>query len=448
MHYRTEIFSENSEGSENKMNQILKREVIFVQIQFVSPLSVSSGENEWTDSDVLRDGEGNPFVSGSSLAGAMRAYLEKGKKDICWMGYSGNEGKMSSLFVSDLAFDENVELNVRDGVALDENKTAISQSKYEMEILEAGAKAHFYIELVLRSEDDEEQIHKEMAFIFNGMEAGELRLGCKKTRGFGGFKLLNVARQIYSKDNYLEYRNAYNPETYQNQQNELEDWLSISSGKTKMIHLEVPLKLEGGISIRQYAARKNEPDYVQLTDNGKPVIPGSSFAGAIRHHIEGILRQLESDGHKPPKRISDIMDTSFGYVDEQNAHISNVIFSEAVIEGARPLTMVRTGVSRFESAVKDGALYKERTFVDGHFVLKIDVRKGMYPEDAKWILGLLLLAVKDLQNGFLAVGGQTAIGRGIFSSDGLLRIDGEEGIEDQFIRDILENMYAGGGYKS
>ena len=29
-----------------------------------------------------------------------------------------------------------------------------------------------------------------------------------------------------------------------------------------------------------------------------------------------------------------------------------------------------------------------------------------------------MLALKDLQNGFLAVGGQTAIGRGLFSADG------------------------------
>lgn len=40
------------------------------------------------------------------------------------MGYSGkNEiGKMSSLFISDLNFEEKVNLGVRDGVALNEKK--------------------------------------------------------------------------------------------------------------------------------------------------------------------------------------------------------------------------------------------------------------------------------------------------------------------------------------
>ena len=57
------------------MKSILNRKVLYVQVQLTSPLSVSSGENEWTDSDVLRDGNGELFVTGSSLAGAMRAYL-------------------------------------------------------------------------------------------------------------------------------------------------------------------------------------------------------------------------------------------------------------------------------------------------------------------------------------------------------------------------------------
>ena len=53
------------------MNAVLKRKVLYVQAQFESPVNVSSGENEVTDSDVLRDCNGTPFITGSSLAGAM-----------------------------------------------------------------------------------------------------------------------------------------------------------------------------------------------------------------------------------------------------------------------------------------------------------------------------------------------------------------------------------------
>ena len=102
--------------------------------------------------------------------------------------------------------------------------------------------------------------------------------------------------------------------------------------------------------------------------------------------------------------------------------------------------MVRTGVSRFESAVKQGALYCEKTYVNGDLTLEISVRKGNDPTDERWIVGLLLLAIKDLQNGFLAVGGQTAIGRGIFSANGNLTIDGEEDKEEIYIAELLQNL--------
>lgn len=67
------------------------------------------------------------------------------------------------------------------------------------------------------------------------------------------------------------------------------------------------------------------------------------------------------------------------------------------------------------------------------------------PEDEKWILGILLLALKDLQNGFLAVGGQAAIGRGLFENNGAILIDGQEGLENQMIQESLKNMRVSGG---
>ena len=57
------------------MKTVIKRLVFYIQIQLESPLNVASGEDEWTDADILLDFDGNPFVPGSSLAGAMRSYI-------------------------------------------------------------------------------------------------------------------------------------------------------------------------------------------------------------------------------------------------------------------------------------------------------------------------------------------------------------------------------------
>ena len=82
------------------MKTVIKRLVFYIQIQLESPLNVASGEDEWTDADILLDFDGNPFVPGSSLAGAMRSYI--GEKDNEWelFGFSKDdiEGKMSTHF--------------------------------------------------------------------------------------------------------------------------------------------------------------------------------------------------------------------------------------------------------------------------------------------------------------------------------------------------------------
>lgn len=415
------------------MSAVLKRKVFFIRIRLLSPLNVSSGEDEWTDADVLRDGKGNPFVAGTSLAGAMRAYLEKEKNSPCFMGYSGKNGigKMSSLFISDLNFEEKVNFGIRDGVALNEEKVSITGSKYDLEILEAEAMGSFYMELVIRDGDNEEEMDNEISALFQGIQNGEVRLGSKKTRGFGKFKITSVSVWNYEKANYLEYADAYNEDLRNKGKNELDEWLAKASCENKMIHIEVPLRMKGGISIRQYSAKKNEPDFVQLTDHGKPVIPGSSFAGAIRHRMDTILRELEIP------EAGTMIQTAFGYTEKEESCASNIIISEAEITEAKELTMVRTGISRFESAVKEHTLYKEKTYVDGKVKLEVAVRKGK--PDTKWILGFLLLALKDLQNGFLAVGGQTAIGRGVFEPDGPMLIDGKK--EDaQFIQEAFKSL--------
>lgn len=429
-------------------NSIIKKKVFWIQVELESPLNISSGKEDITDSDVIRDYDGTLFVPASSLAGAMRAYLKKEKDEPCLFGYSKDnknningennaDGKMSALFLSDMNFEDNPEISVRDGVKLNEKKTAVTGSKYDAEIIEAGIKASFYAELTIRENDKtmnkrtNEKIDKELEYkkdfaaIIKGIHTGEIRFGSKKTRGFGKLKICHMASREFDKSNYLEYANVYqDKEKWKTQKNEMEEWLVLADKGLQYLHLQVPLQLKGGISIRQYAAIKDDPDFVHVINAKKEaVIPGSSFAGAIRHRLKNILLKLEGQGLDID--VNNIVNTMFGYVEKDTAHLSMITISESEIKGAKALTMTRTGISRFESAVKDKTLFTEKTYVDGTVELNILIKKGIYKEQY-WILGLLLLAVEDLRNGFLAVGGATAIGRGIFKGNGAVLLDGKE----------------------
>lgn len=46
-----------------------------LKIRLASPLSVGSGESESTDHDVFVDGNGNPVIPATSIAGVLRAFV-------------------------------------------------------------------------------------------------------------------------------------------------------------------------------------------------------------------------------------------------------------------------------------------------------------------------------------------------------------------------------------
>ena len=409
------------------MNSVVKRIVYRVKLLFVSPISVSSGYEGMTDSDVLRDYDGNPFISGSSIAGAFRAYVQSKNNRNDIFGFANDEdGKMSPIFISDLKFDNKVINDIRDSVALDDNKITKEGAKFDFEVLQGNSKGYFYIELTIREKDNEELLVGALNEIFNGIHLKEIRLGSNKTRGYGIIDIEEIKMREFTKNNFLDYKDCYCESAWNNEPKYKLDY----STKGHMVSIEVPLRLKGGISIRKYAVRKGAPDFEHITDHGSPVIPGTSIMGALRHRIKEIIKELDKDssyGLYPNKMI----DEMFGFVSGKDAHISGVIVDEMVIEGAKALEMTRTGISRFENSARNGALYKEKTYVNGTFTLKLSINKEN--PNMEWIIGILLLAVKDLQNGFLAVGGQTSIGRGIFEANGPLTIDGEENKEDEYI---------------
>lgn len=448
------------------INPVKKKIVFSIQVELDAPLCVASGKDGLTDADVMQDYDGKPFIPASSIAGAMRSYLKKDKNSPCLFGYSeGEGGKMSALFLSDMIFEDEAKLLIRDGVELDDKKTAVDGSKYDMQMIEAGTKAHFYAELTIRENngkekefrDSEEDYVNDLAAALYGINSGKLRMGRKKTRGFGKMKLIQVRKIEFTADNYLKYAEVYqekdvwNEAVWKKKSQEgwhvWESWREASSSPTEYMMLQIPLSLQGGISIRQYAARKGEPDFVQMSrlcksaENGKmtenAIIPGSSMAGALRHRLKTILKTLAANGLDI--HVDGILDTMFGYAEKEDAHISMITINETVIDGAVPFIVTRTGISRFESSARHRSLYTEKTFVKGKLNLEIFIRKGIF-EDYQWMLGLLLLAIKDLQNGYLAVGGETGIGRGIFKKSGEVLLDGQPLNTDQTIAEALANL--------
>lgn len=412
-------------------SRLVKRIYYGVQLSLDTPFCVSNGENEMTDCDVLTDWEGTPFIPGTSWAGAFRAFLAEEKENVDVLFGSSDEktGKMSRIWISDLYFDKPVSTAIRDGVLL-KNRVAVDEKKYDYEVVEYGS-GTLFLQLCIWEEDaeklSEENAEEAVRKMIGGIRSGDIRIGAQKNRGLGKLKVENVYCREFSGKNVGEWINFDRKTLLEDSyKKDLDIWCIQPE---QYVTIRVPLMLTGGLSIRKYSTRKNEPDFISLMrkvedHEEKTVIPGSSWKGAIRSRIEEIILNLDAAEqlHDPCKQIFGFVKEGLGKKQEETvSKMSEWTVAESVLETETFVKSIRNSISRFENATVQGALFSERFAAGGTTELEIKVRKKGNTTD--WFVGLLLLAVRDIQNGYLSVGGGAAIGRGIFRADGEIKIE-------------------------
>lgn len=364
-----------------------------LRIRLAAPLSVGSGESESTDHDVFVDGNGNPVIPATSIAGVLRAFVggdtavelfgEIAKKE-------GDKTIPSKIRVYDARCTKGDKdyITNRDFVKLKE-KVAVKGAKFDCQVVETGAEFVSYCELL----DCTYENVLEAAFA--ALNNGEIGLGAKTTRGFGRVNLSVKKRVFKDVDNWLDFK-MFNESEWASQQP-----LILKDTISDKVVMHVGLRSLGGLSIREYSTDIDMPDYKTLSlktqSEFTPVIPGSSWAGAFRDKCSQILTNEE---------ITDY----FGEVNETTAKAvkSQVCFSESILSGGTPKDVTRNSIDRFSGATKSGALYTERTYYYGETSLTIT-----FPYNER-LISAIGVCLADLHHGFLTVGGLSSIGRGLF----------------------------------
>ena len=428
--------------------EIIRRKYYAIPVTLQSPHSTSNSISDSTDADVLRNANGKLFLPGSSIAGAWRDYLKQKKDEDGIMGYSKDkEGKMSPISISDLYFIHGAKVAVRDGVKLGEEKDVIS--KFDFEIVETGASGILFFDYVERS-GDKWKYDETILDIIHAMERGDIRFGANKTRGMGRITFKKVYEVEFTKNNVddwisflskrqvslenieekykegktpevslFEFVEQYVADTYQTkicqqEKNQKQNGIEDSQIREPMrsepryVTCQVALKLHGGSSIRRYSTKPMTADYEHITTNDAPVIPGSSWNGAIRSDVRRILNDL---GCKDTKHWIDYW---FGCIDD-DAHQSRIIIGESILEYAGDLPIVRNKINPFSGGTFAGGLYTEIAYFKGKTVLEIKVRKDDPHHEA--LLALLDIVIQDIIEGYLPVGGLVSVGRGLWEAD-------------------------------
>ena len=409
-------------------NEIVKRIYYAVKLQLVSPLCVSSGEEINTDSDVMRNWDGECFIPGTSTAGALRSYLGLKKEKDGILGYSqGQNGRMSSLFLSDMYFEGEVRTAERDGIRLKEDRTVEEKKKFQWEIIDPGAETTLYLEYIERKEDKVSEPEKTIEGMILAIHLGKIRFGSKKTSGFGRMKVKALYKKCFRAEDweewlkFMKHPRQFSPQDSWNW-NISDDFLRQWEKDKKICEIVVPLRLTGGISIRRYSTKYGDADYEHLSSAGNPVVPGSSLRGVFRADARRILRELKCE------KVEENLEYWFGSIEEKRKVRSKITIEEGILraEDKYPMSdlkITRNKISRFENVTVDTALYTERAHFGGRMDLVVHLCdrevKGKTERDGtiltpEAMAGLLLLVIQDMEMGYLPVGGEVAIGRGIF----------------------------------
>jgi len=408
------------------------------ELELLSPLHIGSGESDSTDLDVIKDNNEMPFITFTSFIGALKHHLadnynmDNSIDEV--FGYSRKnrdetESKGSTIVGSDLLLTQNAKhvLLTRDGIEINP-KTGIvyDKAKYDYQIVDRGTKFFLRIESSY-SVSSKESILKYFVTIIdmlnddsnNNLEMG-LRIGAKTNNGLGKIRLNREKLFDYDfaqKDDVIAWLRRKDVKVF--------DYKEIKSFERKQedLIIDAYLDLKTSIIQRSYNDHPSMPDASHIQSNEKDILTGSGTKGAIAGRAKRIINTIWPSDESAKKKF---VDGLFGFVDNKNTGQKPVKAKLQIEERELPAYVAelqsRIKIDRFTGGTITGALFDSMPlFNSKELAMETDIKKKCTRltirvkncEEAE--AGIMLLVLKDIWTGDLAIGGEKGIGRGVFN---------------------------------
>lgn len=441
-------------------------------IEAKSPLNIGSGiKGIMSDSLVLRDINGLPFIPGTTIAGLLRHTL--GKEEEKYMGSQQmgslliiteakmldgdgtvldgiiSQNKLSSSFLSNFR-----ELPIRQHAKIGDRGATVKGGKFDEEIVLKGTRFCFEMEMLSSNRDDEIKF-KEM---LDTLSSDTFRIGSGSRSGFGEievvggqclYKIIDLTdkeqKEWYLKKSSSLSEEWQDPETIKLNKPNSTDWVTyilqlnpidfilfgsgFGNDKADMTFVkESFVDWSGGT-----AQMKNRERVI--------LIPASSVKGALSHRIAFHYNKIIgvfADTLAEEKKIDDFVGKNneavkavFGSEGEkdsegrmQNKLRGNVLMSDIIQESsASPKILNHVSIDRFTGGAIDGALFSEEALFakEQSFELKLLVNSNAFKDEK--IKTAFEETLKDLCSGKLPLGGGVNRGNGCF--EGTIKRNGE-----------------------
>jgi CRISPR/Cas system CSM-associated protein Csm3 (group 7 of RAMP superfamily) len=419
------------------------------RLRLITPLIIGGGSSLYGDSDivVLKDMQGQPYIPSSSITGALKGdfnnYSYKGSVDQdkykqnklwFWGGedtFKKNDEKVrrscqSALMISDLVLPEGstAQLSIRDGIRINRSTGIVEPgAKYDFEIVEPGIAFNFRMEVIVRKAFNPELFNSFFDWIVYQLSQGKIALGARTNKGFGRCRLENISSYRYDyqdRDHIIAWLTE-DEEKVKQPAGDFSQVDKLFKKETRQFSIKADFRIKNSLIVGSYSGDPSASDKVHLNsydseDSTKEVavLPGTSIRGAIRSHAERIINTLGGDGNEMLKGL-------FGWVDtEKPDNGRNEAIKGRIKIEEKPITLntfmeeiqYRIKIDRFTGGVINNALFDSMPIWAGQgdesmVTLELDIDRYL-----DWEAGLMLLVLKDLWNGDLAVGGEKNVGRG------------------------------------
>lgn len=442
-----------------KYREIGRRLVWTGLLELASPCHLGGADADATsDRPLLRDGEGRPYLPGSTLTGLLRALLTDVDKDAAQALFGANwgdpEGKQARLLLGDarIAREGPVPTELRDGVAIEAcSGVAAKNKKYDLELLPVGVRFRLrgQLELFGKPEQDESLL-RGLLRILLALENGQLALGARTRRGFGETRLMAGPEGYWQVEDYrldtpagwyswLGRQLHGPPEDWP--KDWPEDWPKVApvayrdtaalaqylemdlpqSTATRDFNVTLNLKLAGSLLVGSEGHDPDQPDRSHLQrlcwQDGVPtlesVLPATSLGGVLRHRCRRIALTLGGQAGKQDA-ADRLVGEMFGPAEirhDEKSWASRIAIREACIEGGKPLRHTRVRIDPWTGGAVESLLFTEDAQYGGE--VRLELRLQASNEDwAGPARALLLLALRDLAAGELTVGAESGVGRG------------------------------------
>jgi CRISPR/Cas system CSM-associated protein Csm3 (group 7 of RAMP superfamily) len=430
---------------------IVARWIVEGDLILESATHLGGESGDATDIVVLRDARtGRPLLPGTTIAGALRSYLA----DVLG-GYGSEEdpripqlfgaargddmGHQSPLVVFDSlgTLPEGHSVEIRDGVQINLARgTAEDRKKFDLEVLPAGTRFRLRFDLLIPTADQEEELLNLLVTALGGLSSGEIALGARRSRGLGAVRTegwRSVRYNLSSREGWISWilSDAESP-TDRNEKDHVHPAAACQAARPglvlrgyedrrRRIVADLNLCLKRPLLVRSAPMSADAPDAAHVQSAGRSVLPGTSLAGVFRNQalrIAQIVRQTQGDAALWVEHLFGPRMEGTENAASTRLKASRLRISESAIDQGTRARQTRVRIDRFTQGVVPGALFDEEVEHAGTLHVRVELRNPQPGE-----LGLLILLLKDLLGGYFAVGGTSAVGRGVMQGTASLRLE-------------------------